>query len=445
MIRKDTPASALLAAALLATLVAAGCSQQPAPSVAPQPTSTAATAGAGATGSPATATPAPAEKPADLAHLSLGLEKRWSGFRSPLFLTNAGDGSGRLFVLEQGGRVRVIENGAVQKDPYLDLSSKVSSGGERGLLGIAFSPDFRRDGKVYVDYTDMNGDTVIARYVTSDPASSKPTWQSPTMLLHIAQPYPNHNGGCILFGPDGYLYIGMGDGGSAGDPGNRAQTPWILLGKLLRIDVSRTENGKPYAIPATNPARTSIGTSKLAPEVWATGMRNPWRFYFDSDGSLWVADVGQDAWEEIDNVSAARQRAAEKSGVALNFGWHLYEGTHQYPSGTDVAPRARTRLFVWPIAEYPHPDGESITGGYVYRGSAYPALRGTYVYGDFVKGWVGALRTTDAAGKPLASPDNRPNLLQTNGQPSSFGRDEHGELYLVDYRGAIYRVTGSAK
>ncbi len=385
-----------------------------------------------------------ATQPADLAHLKLTLKKRWGGLTQPLYLTNAGDGSGRLFVVEQTGRVKVIKRGVVLAKPYLDLHTRVSTGGERGLLGIAFSPKFKTDGKLYVDYTDTSGNTVIARYTTAVTSASAPEWNAPTRLLRITQPYPNHNGGGLLFGPDGYLYIGMGDGGSGGDPGKRAQNRKVLLGKILRIDVSKATATKPYAIPATNPYYLTTNTSlKPLPEVWSIGMRNPWRFSFDASGSMWVADVGQDAWEEIDRVAKTTVSARASKG-GLNFGWNRYEGGHYYPSGALVPNASRSSSYVWPLYNYPHPTGESISGGYVYRGSAYPALRGTYVFADYVKGWVAGIRTTAPNGTALPKAQER-TLLSTSLHPASFGVDQSNELYLVDHNGSVYQVQGAAK
>lgn len=398
-------------------LIVGGCSGGSASSpVAPQPTPS------------GTATPpvsAQSTQPADIAHLRLGLSRRWSGFDKPLYLTNAGGGSGRLFVIEQAGTVRVIRNGTLAPAPYLDIRKLVLSGGERGLLGMAFAPEFTRNGHVYVDYTDLNGDTVIARYTASSPASDTPNWSAQT-LLHIKQPYANHNGGCLQFGPDGMLWIGMGDGGGAGDPGNRARDPRVLLGKMLRIDAEKPPAGALYGIPPGQPASRG-----WAPEVWAIGLRNPWRFSFDaSTGALWIADVGQDAWEEIDLVEQPRP--------GLNFGWPIWEGRHAYRGVRGVGAYA-------PVYDYPHPEGESITGGYVYRGTQYPALVGTYVFGDFVKGWVGVLRTTDPNGRKLRKPEAQIGL-QLGAQPSSFGVGERNELYLVDYTGGvIWQVTGERR
>ncbi|NTU71435.1 MAG: PQQ-dependent sugar dehydrogenase [Coriobacteriia bacterium] len=395
--------------------------------------------------SPAPAPAALATSPVSLANLQLALAPRWSGFTSPVDLANAGDGSGRLFVVEQGGLVKVIESGTVLPTPYLDLRAKVSTGGERGLLGIAFSPTFETDGQVYVDYTDTSGNTAIMRYTAPDPASSAPAWGTPKRMLALGQPYANHNGGCLRFGPDGYLYIGMGDGGSGGDPGNRAQNPDVLLGKILRIDVSRAGKTKPYVIPANNPWKKTITASlKPAPEVWALGVRNPWRFSFDpAGGTMWIGDVGQNAYEEVNFVTASKRDSRATKG-GLNFGWRRYEGLHRFPSGSFVGASSRSSKYVWPTFNYHHPTGESVTGGYVYRGADFPALRGTYVFGDFVGGWVSGIRLRAPDGSALRTPEQR-RLLSSVGQPSSFGVDERGELYLVDYRGSVLQVTGTAK
>jgi len=384
-------------------------------------------------------------QPLRLANLKLGLTKKWSGLNQPLYLTNAKDGSGRIFIVQQGGLVRVVKSGVLQRAPYLDLRAKISAGGERGLLGLAFSPTYKTDGKVYVDYTDRSGNTVIARYTTASPSSSAPRWGTPKQLLYIRQPYANHNGGCLQFGPDGYLYIGMGDGGSAGDPGNRAQNKGSLLGKILRIDVSRAGTTKPYLIPSSNPSRlTASAALKPAPEVWARGVRNPWRFSFDAvGGTLWVADVGQDAYEEVNFVTRAKAASRASKG-GLNFGWDRFEGAHYYPSGGAVPSARRSTAYAWPTYNYRHPNGESITGGYVYRGTDYPALIGTYMFADYVKGWVGGIRLRAPNGTVLATREVR-TLLTTPYLVSSFGVDERGELYLVDLRGSVYRVTGTAK
>jgi glucose/arabinose dehydrogenase len=372
---------------------------------------------------------APTSSPSDLADLSVSLTSRWSGLEAPVYVTNAGDSSNRLFVVEQPGRIRVIRDGQLIERPYLDIGSKVTYGGERGLLGLAFSPGFASNGHFYVNYVDLSGDTIIAEGTARDPASDAPGVTALRTVMRIDQPpYPNHKGGCLQFGPDGYLYIGMGDGGGAGDPGDQAQTPRVLLGKMLRIDVEHATGSRGYAIPSEQPMRPG-----WAPEVFAIGLRNPWRFSFDaSTGALWIGDVGQDAWEEID--------VAPKGVGGQNWGWNRWEGLHPYGS---KAPAQRSS-YTFPIAEYPSSEGRSITGGYVYRGSKYPALAGTYLYADFVKGWLAGLRTTTPSGRPMSKPDTR-TLLTGVGQPSSFGVDESGELYLVDYRGSILQISARAR
>ena len=412
--------AAVLLLPLLLTACAAG-----------QPPSSAPARPAGSRPATPATTPAPPPPPVGLSDLALTLQPAYSGFAKPLYVAGAGDGSGRLFVVEQGGLIKAVDRGAVQATPYLDVSALVSLGSERGLLGLAFSPGFRRDGRIYIDYTDVNGDTVIARYTTAQPASDAPAWKSAEIILSIKQPYANHNGGCLQFGPDGMLYIGMGDGGSSGDPGNRAQNKSELLGKLLRIDVSKADRGRGYAIPPDNPFVSDPGAR---PEVWMYGLRNPWRFSFDaSTGALWIADVGQDAWEEVDFAAPGQK--------GTNWGWHLWEGDHPYPPG---AKRARDG-FAFPLVDYPHPSGESITGGYVYRGRDFPALAGTYLYADFVKGWVAGIRVTAADGSALTAPQSQ-RLMSSAPRIASFGVDDRGELYATDYdAGAVLRVQGTAK
>jgi glucose/arabinose dehydrogenase len=367
-------------------------------------------------------------RPADLAHLHVAIQPAWGGFASPVYVTNAADGSGRLFVVEQGGTVQVIRDGRVLGSAYLDLRAIVTFGGERGLLGMAFAPNFKTNGHVYVDYTDLQGNTVIARYTAANPASDNPAWGPPQTVLHIDQPYTNHKGGCLQFGPDGLLYIGMGDGGSEGDPDKRGQNTQTLLAKMLRVDVEGPNAGTTYAIPSGQPVKPG-----WAPEIWMNGLRNPWRFSFDaSGGALWIGDVGQNLWEEIDVAPA---------GVGgQNWGWSVWEGDHPYPPGSSPSRAG----FSFPIFDYPHPQGEAVTGGYVYHGSRYPALVGTYLFADYIKGWIGGIRMAAPDGSPLPSPAEA-TLLQTRASPSSFGVDESGELYLVDYGGTVYRITAQAR
>lgn len=348
-----------------------------------------------------------------------------SGLQSPVYVTGAGDGSGRLFIVEQIGRIRILQNGVLLPAPFLDIRSLVVSGGERGLLSVAFHPQFKTNGVFVVDYTRASktpsevGDTVIERF-TAGPSTNVANPASGQSLLVINQPQPNHNGGLVKFGPDGFLYIGMGDGGSSGDSGSghatqgNGQSLTTLLGKLLRIDAGATGR---YTIPAGNP-NFGAGTRR---EIWAYGLRNPWRFSFDrATGDLYIGDVGQDAWEEIDFQTAGFAGGA-------NYGWPLWEATHRYRSGP--APAGDTK----PVAEYSHDGGQcSMTGGYVYRGARIPALSGFYLFGDYCTGRIWAL--VKFAGHWRLS-----LLRDTAYQISSFGEDDAGELYLVALSGAVYR------
>ena len=338
------------------------------------------------------------------------------GLKSPVYLSHAGDGSGRLFLVEQPGRIRILERKALLPAPFLDITERVLAGGERGLLGLAFHPNYRQNGRFFVHYTRKpDGATVVSEYR----CGAVPTTASPDerILLLIPQPYPNHNGGMLSFGPDGYLYIALGDGGSKGDPENRAQNREELLGKILRIDV---DHGNPYGIPPDNPFAIEGGR----PEIYALGLRNPWRFSFDiKTGNLWAADVGQYKWEEIDLIT--------RGG---NYGWRVIEGTHCF----QPAIACRTATFSPPILEYSHEQGRcSIIGGYVYRGRSLSTLVGTYVYGDFCSGEIFAL-PDPAHSRTLAEARV---LLKTTLQISSFGEDSVGELYVLDHRGGVYRLT----
>jgi len=343
-----------------------------------------------------------------------------SNLRQPVFLADAGDGSNRLFILEQSGRIRVLQEGNLQSEAFLDLSSKVSCCGERGLLGLAFHPDYKNNGLFYVNYTNTSGDTVVARYKVS-PNPNRADANSAQVLLTIDQPFPNHNGGMLAFGPDGYLYIGMGDGGSGGDPNNNGQNLNTLLSKILRIDVNKSENGKPYAIPKDNPF---VGRQGARPEIWSYGWRNPWRFSFDRQtGDLWVGDVGQNLWEEIDFEAA-------KSPGGKNYGWRLMEGTHCY----NPQSGCNNGSLVLPLLEYGHDQGCSVTGGYRYRGNAVASLKGTYLYGDYCSGRIWSASEKD--GKWTTK-----ELLKTELRISSFAEDAEGELYVLDHNGAIYKIT----
>jgi glucose/arabinose dehydrogenase len=330
-----------------------------------------------------------------------------SGLNRPVGLVNAGDGSRRLFVLEQEGVIRVIRDGELQAEPFLDIRDRVgSNANEQGLLGLAFHPDYMQNGFFYVDYTDRNGNTVIARFSVSDDPNQADA-DSEKRLLGIEQPYSNHNGGAMAFGPDGYLYIGTGDGGSGGDPQGNAQSLDTLLGKVLRLDV---DGGDPYSIPAGN----------LQAEIWAYGLRNPWRFSFDGlTGDLYIGDVGQGTWEEIDFWPAGSPGGA-------NFGWNYREGAHPY----EGSPPEGLQL-VEPVAEYDHSVGVSVTGGVVYRGEVLPEFYGIYLYGDYGSGRVwGLLRNPDGSWQNQL-------LFESGANITSFGQDQAGEVYVVDHGGAV--------
>jgi hypothetical protein len=346
--------------------------------------------------------------PADA--LAVKLAPLLTGLRNPVFLTHAGDGSGRLYVIEQPGVIRVLGPGAAAATVFLDIEARVLDGGERGLLGLAFHPGYAGNGRFFVNYTrDPDGATVIAEYRRS--ANPLVATTAETVLLVVAQPFANHNGGMIAFGPDDLLYIGMGDGGGSNDPGNRAQNTSELLGKILRIDV---DGGLPYAIPPDNPF---AGGTAGRDEIYAVGVRNPFRFSFDrGTGQLFVADVGQGSREEIDVVSRGD-----------NLGWRVFEGTRC----TGLDARCDEAGFTPPIAEYVHTAGRcSITGGYAYRGSRRTLPDGAYVFGDFCSGEVFML----VGGVQRL-------LLDTTLGISSFGEDEAGELYVVGLGGSVHRLV----
>jgi len=339
-----------------------------------------------------------------------------SGLQNPVGIANAADQTSRLYILEQSGLVRVLQGGVVSELPFLDVRSKVSCCGERGLLGLAFHPDYVNNGTIYVNYTEVGGDTVIARFSTAADNPEQIDPESEDILLNITQPYANHNGGGMAFGPDGYLYIGLGDGGSANDPHGNAQNTNTLLGKILRIDVNE---GEYYAIPQGNPFVTGGGL----PEIWAYGLRNPWRFSFDSHtGNFYIGDVGQNAWEEVDFWPVMAPSGA-------NFGWNFREGTHEI----EGVPPVDLQL-VEPVAEYEHDQGCSVTGGVVYRGKALPEWDGVYVYGDYCSGKIwGLLPTASGAWQNKL-------LFETGFKITAFGQDEAGEVYLVDYSGDLYQL-----
>ncbi len=379
------------------------------------------------TPSPPAPTPTPEptrpEPRPDAAHLVL--EPMFEGLERPVFVTHAGDGSGRLFVVEKAGRILVFGADA-EPEVFLDIRDRVGSrGSEQGLLGLAFPPGYPERGEFFVNYTDRQGDTVIARYrVGADPDQADPA--SEALVLQLDQPAANHNGGMLLFGPDGYLYIGTGDGGRANDVFGNGQNPATLLGKMLRIDVL-SDPTVPYTIPPENPwIQDTWNGQEVRDEIWALGLRNPWRYSFDRlTGDLWIGDVGQDRYEEIDFVAAAR---VVRGG--LNFGWPIMEASHCFPE--DPCDRAGLEI---PVVEYELTDGNcAVVAGYVYRGPEAPPLEGSFLFGDFCSGRIWSY-WVDGEGTPRTA-----LLLDTDLAISSFGEDQEGRVYVVDYRGAIYRI-----
>jgi glucose/arabinose dehydrogenase len=347
------------------------------------------------------------------------------GLSSPTSIAATPDSADkRLFVVEQAGTIRVIdESKQLNAEPFLDLSAKVLSGGEMGLLGLVFHPLFAQNGYFYVNYIDKDQQTVIARYTVSG-GSGTANIASETILFTLKQPYKNHNGGALAFGPDGYLYIALGDGGSAGDPDNRAQNKDTYFGKIVRVDVTK---GDPYVVPPNNPF---INDSGSKPEIWAYGLRNPWRISFDKEtGDLYIADVGQGQLEEIN-----LQKASSSGGE--NYGWRCYEGNQPYVTDGCKDKSAYT----FPILEYNHEEERcSVTGGYVYRGSQYPGLTGKYFYGDYCNGQLFyAENKNDRWSNVLAA--------QTSYSISTFGQGSDGELYFADFdTGSIYHIQDAAK
>ncbi|MCU0483348.1 MAG: PQQ-dependent sugar dehydrogenase [Chloroflexi bacterium] len=361
--------------------------------------------------------------------VDLGLAPIVGGLTRPVVIAGARDGRGRLFVGEQGGRIRIVKDGTVLPTPFLDIRSKVSTSGERGLLGLAFHPGYRTNRKLYVFYTGRDGDLTISQFNASvaDPDRAYPTEKVILRIEHSR--YANHNGGQLAFGPDGYLYIGTGDGGGGGDPLENGQNRRTLLGKLLRIDVNRASGGRNYTIPSTNPyARSTV----FRREIWSYGLRNPWRFSFDrSTGDLYIGDVGQARTEEVDR---AWRRLG--GGRGTNWGWDVMEGGQCYEPSTGCSRSGKAL----PLAVYAHAvagaDNCSITGGYVYRGSNFPDMVGGYFFGDFCSGRIWSLSAT--AGTPQAEVLQ----LDSGAAITTFGEDDAGELFLADVAsGVIYRLV----
>ncbi len=362
---------------------------------------------------------------AQVSHPDIAYNAYVSGFDDAVDIANAADGTNRLFVVERAGRIKIIENDALLSGNFLNIVSRVGDNyNERGLLGLAFHPDYKNNGYFYVNYTNNGYDTRISRFsvdLINNPNQADAN--SEQILLTINQPYWNHNGGCIRFGPDGYLYIGMGDGGSGGDPDNYSQNRQSLLGKMLRIDV---DGGSPYAIPSDNPF---VNDPNTRDEIWAVGVRNPWRFSFDAlTGDLWIADVGQNAREEIDFQPVS-------SSGGENYGWRCYEGDNNY----NTSGCSGSSNYVFPIYEYDHSSsgGPSITGGIVYRGSEYSCLQGFYFFADAYSNNFWTLAPDGNGGWDTKRHTN------ISPQPSfivGYGEDEAGELYAVGYYGTIYKV-----
>ncbi len=357
----------------------------------------------------------------------IAFEPFLEGFTQPLFVTHAGDESGRIFVIEKAGIVRIVRDGTVVESAFLDISDRVTTAGnEQGLLGLAFPPNFSESGYFFVNYSNLEGNSAISRFQVDAANADVADPASEFSVLQIEDPARNHNGGMLVFGPDDYLWIGMGDGGGGGDTYGNGQNPDTLLGKMLRIDVT-SDPSVPYVIPPDNPwVDADWNGADVRDEVWALGLRNPWRYSFDRHtGDLWLADVGQNVYEEVNyNV--------EGTQGGLNYGWPIMEGLHCF----NASECDQTDLQL-PVFEYEHAKGCSITGGYVYRGSEYPMLQGVYIFGDYCSGIVWAT---------IPNPDgswNTTEMSKVNGQISSFGEDENGELYVTDLTsGTIYRVTG---
>jgi glucose/arabinose dehydrogenase len=368
-----------------------------------------------------------AGRPFDPARVAVRLDPFVGGLDSPLAIVNAADDSGRLFVVEQGGAIRIVHDGRLVERPFVDLSGELSSGGERGLLGLAFAPDYPNDPRAFVDYTDRDGNTVVSslRVDPSDPDRLDPSTE--LSILHVDQPFPNHNGGALAFTADGFLLVSLGDGGSGGDPLGNGQSTTTLLGKILRLDVRASTADHPYAIPPGNPfANGSAGR----PEIWLTGLRNPWRLSIDrATADLWIGDVGQNAWEEIDV-----HRAAAPGGT--NYGWNRMEGRHCFSPESGCEDPA----LALPVTDYGHDQGCTVIGGYVERSATRSPLTGGYVFGDYCSGRLWAIDpSSDTARDPTVVGESGANL-------SAFGEDESGALYAADIAaGAVLRVVATAR
>ena len=396
-------------------LALSACNRAPAPTLSPVPPSGAASQGA--TAGPGTSTAAVP---------SLEVTVVADGLSGPVDVADPGDGSGRQFVVEQAGRIRIVDRSGLLDRPFLDIAAAVKSGGEQGLLGLAVHPGFPTDPRFYVDYTDLQGNTVVSEFRVDAADANQADPGSERQLLHVDQPYANHNGGGLAFGPDGMLYIATGDGGSGGDPHGNGQRTDTLLGKILRVDVDHggSGTGRPYGIPADNPFVDVAGAS---PEIWLIGLRNPWRIRFDrGTGDLWIGDVGQGAWEEIDVARAGTR--------GLNFGWNRMEGFHCY-APTDGCDQAGLTL---PVAEYGHDLGCAVIGGVVVRDPGQPALDGRYVFSDSCSSRLWLL-------DPSGSGRREPVVAgQAEGSISSITEPEDGTVLATDLQGGRLLAISAA-
>jgi glucose/arabinose dehydrogenase len=407
--------------ALVSAMAIVGCSTvSPAP-----PTSSPATTSSGPSGSLGAASlPAASASPFDPTRVAITLRPLATVPGGPLAITAPHDGSGRLFVAAQDGRAWVVDHGTTGSTPLLDLRSLVTTGGERGLLGLAVHPGFPSDPRVFVDYTDLNGDTVVASYRIGSADANRLDPSSAVVILQVGQPFANHNGGALAFGPDGDLYISLGDGGSEGDPQGNGQRLDTALGKILRIDVDHPSAGRPYGVPTGNPF---VGNPPAQPEIWLYGLRNPWRMSFDrASGDLWIGDVGQGAWEEVD--------VARAGTAGLNFGWNRMEGDHCYQPANGCDQSGLTL----PVTEYGHDAGCVVIGGVVYRGDRYPILQGGYLYLDYCSGAVWALDAS--APSPVTA-----QVGTVGANAVAFGEDEAGEVYVANLDGSVSELVANPR
>jgi glucose/arabinose dehydrogenase len=364
--------------------------------------------------------------PFDPSSFTVKLDEVASGLSQPVDIVDPNDGSGRLFIVEKTGTIRILKDGKLSDTPFLDISDHVSTGSEQGLLSLAFDPKFKQNGVFYIDYTNSDGNTRVERWTVSNDDPDQADANSVFQILAVDQPYLNHNGGLLMFGPEGDLYIGLGDGGSQGDPNGNGQNLDTLLGKILRIEVDpgNTDAGHPYSIPKDNPF---VDQQNARPEIWAYGLRNPWRFSFDMEtGDLYIADVGQSSFEEIDF-----QPSDSKGGQ--NYGWNIMEGDSCYAT----SPCDQSGLTL-PVFAYSHDSGCSVTGGYVYRGEDSPSLDGVYLFADYCSGLLWGLGK-NADGAWVAS-----QPVDTGLSVSSFGEDASGELYVTDLNGGVYKVAAGS-